>query len=134
LQLENKLLARRMHTEEVENESSRSKALSPFCCSQIFSAETQAMLKRILIVAVLGVAGSLAAPASSEAGIYFRPVAPVRRVAARTVLPPYPVARRVIAAPVYPPLVRPVYAPIYGPVGYGVPYVYGGGVSVVVGY
>ncbi len=94
------------------------------------------MVKRMLMVAVLGVAGSLAGAGTSDAGIFFRP-APVRRVAARTVLPPYPVART--ALPPYPVartvVARPVYGPVYGaPVVYGTPYVYGGGVSVVVGF
>ena len=70
---------------------------------------------------------------SADAGIFFRPVAPVRRVVARTVLPPYPVARRVVAGPIYP-VYGPVIGPVYGGPIYGAPYVYGGGVSVVVGY
>ena len=90
------------------------------------------MVKRIFMIAALGLAGSLTAAPSADAGIYFRPVAPVRRVVARTVLPPYPVARRVIPGPVYGPYIGPAYG--YGPVLYGAPYVYGGGVSVVVGY
>jgi hypothetical protein len=90
------------------------------------------MVKRILTIAVLGLAGTFSAASSADAGIFFRPVAPVRRVVARTVLPPYPVARRVIPGPVYGPYIGPVYG--YGPAFYGTPYVYGGGVSVVVGY
>ena len=104
------------------------------------------MIKRILLTAVVGVAGSMMAVQKSDAGIFFRP-APLRRVVARTVLPPYPVARtvlppypvarHVVARPLYTPYVGPVYgAPvIYSPpVVYGSPYVYGGGVSVVVGF
>lgn len=90
------------------------------------------MIKRILTIAVLGLGASLTAASTADAGIYVRPVAPVRRVVARTVLPPYPVARRVIPGPVYGPYLGPAYG--YGPVIYGAPYVYGGGVSVVVGY
>jgi hypothetical protein len=59
------------------------------------------------------------APQHADAGIVVRRVAPVRRV----VLPPYPVARRVVAGPVY----RPYYRPYYGP------RFYGPGVSVGVG-
>jgi hypothetical protein len=43
-----------------------------------------------------------------------RPIAPVRRVVARTVLPPYPVARRVVFGP--PAFYGPAY---YGPAFYG---------------
>jgi hypothetical protein len=94
------------------------------------------------MVAAVGVASLCVAPAKSEAGIFFRPIAPVRRVAARTVLPPYPVARTVVA-PVYGPAYRPVYgpaygaayAPVYGPALYGAPYGVGyGGVSITLGY
>jgi hypothetical protein len=103
------------------------------------------MFKRIVLTAVLGLAGSMVASERSEAGIWYRPVAPVRRVATRVVLPPYPVARRVVATPVVPyggyvPYGAPygtVVAPAYGygsPVLYGSPYVYGGGISVGFGY
>ena len=99
------------------------------------------MFKRIVMVAVLGLAGCVVSAESSDAGIFFRPV---RRVT-RAVLPPYPVARAVL--PPYP-LARtayygPAYTPVYGPVIYGspyatpygyTPYVYGGGLSVSVGY
>jgi len=92
------------------------------------------MLKRVLVMVLL-VAG-LALCGTSEAQawgrhrryIVHRPVvvAPVRRVAYRAVLPPYPVARRVVARP----YVRayPAYPLIYGPG------IYGPGVSVHVGY
>jgi hypothetical protein len=101
------------------------------------------MFKRIVLTAVLGLAGSMVASERSEAAIWYRPVAPVRRVAARVVLPPYPVARRVVAAPVVAPVYGPyapygtVVTPVYGyggPVLYGSPYVYGGGISVGFGY
>ena len=88
------------------------------------------MFKRILMISVLGLAGTVVAPSRSDAGIFFRPVAPVRRVAARAVLPPYPVTRRVVAAPLYRPIVSPIY-PAYGSVMYGAPYPYGG---IVIGY
>ncbi|MDC0935278.1 hypothetical protein OAS39_03250 [Pirellulales bacterium] len=66
------------------------------------------MLKRLLILGVVGVGASLTA---TDADAYiFRRVAPVRRVAARAVLPPYPVARRVTYGPVYR---RAYYAPAY---------------------
>jgi hypothetical protein len=89
------------------------------------------MFKRILLVAAIGFTGLCVGAEKADAGIYFRPIAPVRRVAARTVLPPYPVARRVVTGPM---LYRPYGAPVYGPVLYGSPYAYGGGVSVIVGY
>jgi hypothetical protein len=92
------------------------------------------MFKRIVMVAVLGLAGVCVASETANAGIFYRPIAPVRRVAARTVLPPYPVVRRVVPAPVvYRPYVAPVYRPVYYSAPY-VPYVYGGGVSVYFGY
>lgn len=90
------------------------------------------MIKRMVMVAALAVTGLCVASEKSDAGIFYRPIAPVRRVAARAVLPPYPVAHRV-ATPVYAPVYRPVVAPV-APVFYGSPYVYGGGVSVVVGF
>ncbi len=89
------------------------------------------MVKRMLIVAVLGLVGACTAASSSEAGIFYRPIAPVRRVVTRTVLPPYPVVRHVVG---YPAVVAPYYGPAYGPVIYGSPYVYGGGVTFGLGY
>ncbi|MAT72087.1 MAG: hypothetical protein CMJ58_21485 [Planctomycetaceae bacterium] len=83
------------------------------------------MFKRMLILGALVVGFAAASAAPADAGIFYRRVAPVRRVAARAVLPPYPVARRVVAGPVY----RPYYRPAYG-YGYG----YGPGVSVRVGW
>ena len=76
------------------------------------------MFKRFLILTVL--VGGFSFVQASEANAWVvRRVAPVRRVAARVALPPYPLARRVVARPIYRPLVhRPV---VYGPavsVGY----------------
>jgi hypothetical protein len=90
------------------------------------------MFKRILMVAAVGLAGLCLETSRSEAGIVYRPIAPVRRVAGRAVLPPYPVARRVVTTPVYAPYYGPAYG--YSPVIYGSPYYYGSGVSIVVGY
>ena len=91
------------------------------------------MMKRILLVAVVAMGGLFVAAPKADAGIVFGRVAPVRRVAARAALPPYPVARRVVAAPVYRPYVYPAYRPaIYqpAPVFYGSPAVYAPGISV----
>ncbi len=100
------------------------------------------MLKRILIVALL--AGGFSMVSATEANAWIvRRVAPVRRIAARTVLPPYPVARRVVAGPIL--RRRVVYSNpvIYStpPVAYArpvfyaapAPVVYGPAVSVSVG-
>ncbi len=87
------------------------------------------MLKRIMVVALL-VAGFTAMSAAEANAWVVRRVAPVRRVAARAVLPPYPVARRVVAGPI---VRRPV---IYRrPVVYAAPapVVYGPTVSVGIG-
>jgi hypothetical protein len=85
-------------------------------------------LKRLVLAAA--VVGGLAVSAApqADAGVFVRRVAPVRRVAARAVLPPYPVARAV--GPVYRPYYRP-YGGFYGrPYGVG-PGFYGGpGVSI----
>ena len=86
------------------------------------------MLKKTLIIALLFGGFTVASAAEANAWVVRR-VAPVRRVVARTVLPPYPVARRVIAGPVI--RRRPiVYA---SPVVYPAPVVYGPTVSVGVG-
>ncbi len=85
------------------------------------------MFKRVLIVALLGIGGCLASASTADAGIYFRRVAPVRRVAARAILPPYPVARAIVPGPV---LYRPWIG--YGPTYYTAPMVYGPSVGVVV--
>lgn len=82
------------------------------------------MLKRILIVALL-FAGFTAVSAAEANAWIIRRVAPVRRVAARAVLPPYPVARRVVAGPVV--RRRPVV--VARPVVYAAP-----AVSVGVGF
>ena len=85
------------------------------------------MLKKTLIIALLFGGFTVASAAEANAWVVRR-VAPVRRVAARAVLPPYPVARRVVAGPVI--RRRPiVYA---SPVVYSAPapVVYGPGVSV----
>jgi hypothetical protein len=58
------------------------------------------MFKRILLTVLL--VGSFSALSTTEANAWIvRRVAPVRRVAARAVLPPYPIARRVVAGPIY---------------------------------
>lgn len=81
-------------------------------------------VKRLGLIALLLGSFAAVAPQQADAGIFFRRVAPVRRA----VLPPYPVARRVVAGPVYR---RPYYRP-YG-YGWGGPGFYGPGVSVGVG-
>jgi hypothetical protein len=90
-----------------------------------------AIKRTLVILAVLGGLAVSAAPAA-DAGIFFRG-GPVRRVAARAVLPPYPVARRAVFGPVYRPY-RAYYGGYgYGPRVYGGPGFYGPGVSVGVG-
>ena len=86
------------------------------------------MLKRIVVMAALAVGFAVAGSQEANAQIVYRRVAPVRRVAARAVLPPYPVARAV--TPVY----RPYYRPVYGGYGYGGYGYYGPGVAVRVGW
>jgi hypothetical protein len=91
------------------------------------------MLKRMMIVMLL-VGGFTAASAEDANAWVVRRVAPVRR-AARVALPPYPVARRVVAGPVVRhrvyarPVVYAAPAPVfYGPrvhVGVGVGGYYG---------
>jgi len=86
------------------------------------------MLKKLMIVALL--VGGISVLDAAEANAWVvRRIAPVRRVAARAVLPPYPVARRVVAAPVV--VRRPV---VYRRPVYAAPVVYGPRVSVGVGY
>lgn len=82
------------------------------------------MIKKICVLAVVAV-GLTAVSASTADAYIVRRFAPVRRA----VLPPYPVARRVVAGPV----VRPVYRPVIGRPYYATPY-WGGGVSVNVGW
>jgi hypothetical protein len=82
------------------------------------------VFKRVLLIAAMVGGFGIAAGSQAEAGIIFRG-GPVRRVAARAVLPPYPVARRAVVGPVYRPYYyRPYYRPVYG---------YGPGISVGVG-
>jgi len=87
------------------------------------------MVKRILLTAAVAVSGLLVTTPKADAAIVYGRVAPVRRVAARVVLPPYPVARRAVVGPVYRPYAYPGYG--YGPVMYG-PGFYGPGVAVSV--
>lgn len=82
------------------------------------------MSKRILLGLLIAVGGLLAAP-KADAAVYVRGFAPVRRVAARAVLPPYPLARRAVVGPV-------VGYPVGYPAIYGSPVVYGPG--IVAGY
>lgn len=90
------------------------------------------MLKKTLILAAVLVGMGVATAPQADAGIFVRRIAPVRRVAYRAVLPPYPVARAV--APVYRPYYRPVpYGYGYRGYGYGGGFGYGPGVSVGVG-
>lgn len=90
------------------------------------------MLKKLTTAAILGLACLSASVERADAQVFYG-AAPVRRVVARTVLPPYPIARRVVTAPVYGPAYGPVYgSPVYygyaGP-AYGGSF-YGAGVSV----
>jgi hypothetical protein len=86
------------------------------------------MIKRILLGAAVAIGGLVVATPQADAAIVYR-VAPVRRMAARAVLPPYPVARRAVVGPVIGPY--PYVYPAYRPVLYG-PAWYGPGVSVSV--
>ena len=70
------------------------------------------MFKRMLLVAVVAVAGFVVSAPQADAGIVVGRVAPVRRVAARVALPPYPVARRTVVGPVYRPYIYPAYRPV----------------------
>jgi hypothetical protein len=83
-------------------------------------------MRILLLTAIVG-DFTLATAPQADAGVFVRRIAPVRRVAARAVLPPYPVARRVAYGPVYRPYVRP-----YG--YWARPVVYGPGVVVGVGF
>ena len=78
------------------------------------------MLKRAMLMILL--VGGVALCGASEAQAWGRRrlvvrrpivVAPVRRVAARAVYPPYPVTRRVVVRPYV--RVYPVYPMVYGP-------------------
>jgi hypothetical protein len=77
------------------------------------------LVKRIALIAAMTAGLYGASAADADAAVYVRRFAPVRHVAARAVLPPYPVARRAVVGPVY----RPYY---YRPA----PIVYGPGVAV----
>jgi hypothetical protein len=83
-------------------------------------------VSRILLLVTLLAGFAVASAPQADAGVFVRRVAPVRRIAARAVLPPYPVARRVAYGPVYRPYVRP-----YGYGYWARPVVYGPGVVVV---
>ncbi|QDS97010.1 hypothetical protein [Adhaeretor mobilis] len=83
------------------------------------------MIKRICILSVVVLGLTAASATEADARVFVRRVAPVRRIAARAVLPPYPVARRAAYGPVYR---RSYYRPAY----YGSSY-YRPGVSVSVG-
>jgi len=108
-------------------QTSKNRGRPPRCSVPEESKETQTMIKRTLLVALLAVGGCLAAASTADAGYFVRRVAPVRHVAARAVLPPYPVARAVVPGPVYRPWVG------YGPAYYApAPVVYGPGIGVVV--
>jgi|GEM_PF-1213393 len=88
------------------------------------------MLKRMMIMGLIVGGFSLVSAAEANAWVVRR-VAPVRRLAARAVLPPYPVARRVVAGPV---VRRPVVYATARPVVYApAPVVYGPRVHVGVG-
>lgn len=90
------------------------------------------MIKRMLFAGLAGlvvIGGSLAVAPNADAGIFFGRVAPVRRVAYRAALPPYPVARRAVVGPVYRPFVGPVYGSRFYSPGF-----YGPGVAVRVGF
>ena len=73
------------------------------------------MLKKTLLVLAIVGAFSFAAQDANAWIVHRR--APVRRAVARTVLPPYPIARRVVTGPVYRAPV--VYATPGVYVGYG---------------
>jgi hypothetical protein len=86
------------------------------------------MRNRILLTVALILGGFAVTARQADAGIVIGRVAPVRRVAARVVYPPYPVARRAVVGPVY----RPYVYPAYRPVMYGAPapMLYAPGISV----
>ena len=69
------------------------------------------MFKKAMLVLALVGTFSLVAQDANAWGVYRR--APIRRAVARTVLPPYPIARRVIAGPVH--RVHRPYTVVYGP-------------------
>jgi hypothetical protein len=73
------------------------------------------MFKKTLLM--LAMVGTFSFTAAADANAWHR-IRPVRRVVARAVLPPYPMARRVVVGPVYR---HPV---VYGPSYYATPTVY----------
>ena len=91
------------------------------------------MFKKTLLMLALVGTFSFAIAADANAWVIVRRGGPLRRVVARTVLPPYPVTRRVIAGPVYR---GPM---VYGPSVYVSPGVYANpavyiGPGVYIGY
>jgi hypothetical protein len=94
--------------------------------------ESPKMFKHMLLVAVVAAGGLFASAPSADAAVVVGRVAPVRRVAARAVLPPYPVARRAVVGPIYRPYVYPAYRPVIytTPVIYGSPAIYAPGVTI----
>ena len=78
----------------IGNESRRLKHFAPPAAQSQFSEGEFVMVKRMLMVAALGVAGLCTSASTSEAGVFFGPFAPVRRIAYRAVLPPYPLVGR----------------------------------------
>ena len=91
------------------------------------------MFKKTLLMLALVGTFSFAIAADANAWVIVRRGGPLRRVVARTVLPPYAVTRRVIAGPVYR---GPM---VYGPSVYASPGVYANpavyiGPGVYIGY
>ena len=81
------------------------------------------MSKRIILDLVLAAGSTFATAPQADAAIFVRRIAPVRRVAARAILPPYGVVR------------RPVVGPVIGyPMTYGAPVLYSPGVMVGFGF
>jgi hypothetical protein len=94
--------------------------------------ESPKMFKRILLVALVAAGGLFASTPSADAAVVIGRVAPVRRVAARGVFPPYPVARHAVVGPIYRPYIYPGAYPVYRPMIYATPgpMIYAPGVSV----
>lgn len=84
------------------------------------------MFKRMFLVVATALGTMSFTAPQADAAVVIGRIAPVRRVVYRAALPPYPVARRVVAGPVY----RPYVYPAYRPVIYAPPVVYGPGVVV----
>jgi hypothetical protein len=115
----------------MQNTSGTSGILLSSSDKQGLPEESPKMFKRILLVAVVAVGGLAVAAPEADAQVVVRRIAPVRRVAARAVLPPYPVARRVAVGPVVP-YYQPYVYPTYRPVIYTspAPVIYAPGVTV----